>query len=122
MLHNHCKEKGSFVNTVLDLNAAWEAQPRLGFATSSPVCAAQIAASPVYAGLTRWLEKQKAKDATHVSCGLEKPSYAKAFSDKLIHNLPIEEDKLFRRMASATHEDMLKQHTKMIQQLKCTYK
>jgi hypothetical protein len=63
---------------------------------------------PVYVGLRKWLIKQKVKDADHVTCSLEKPSYAKTFTDKFVALTGIAAEKLFVKVVSATHEAWLK--------------
>ena len=64
---------------------------------------------PTYAGLLKWLLKQKAKDADHVACGIEKPAYAKAFCDKFAALTGIAQGQLFIKATYAMHEALHKQ-------------
>ena len=64
---------------------------------------------PVYTGLLKRLLKQKSANSNQVACSLEKPSYAKSFSDKILEVSKLSSEKLFVRMFSPTHEELMKQ-------------
>jgi uncharacterized protein YukE len=102
---NHiCAEKGTKIYVVADLVEAWASDPRLAMCVGNEEWAKNIAEMPVYVGLRKWLIEQKVKDADHVACSLEKPSYAETFADKFVALTGIAAEKFFVKVVSATHE------------------
>ena len=103
-----CKSAGEKNNVVTSIETAWAVDPKLAMSMGETVWAEQVTGMPTYVGLMKWLTKAKPKGADHVACCLEKPSYSKAFADKLQSLTSVDAGKLYMKITSATHADLMK--------------